>query len=407
MYLNRYSHSAVTTGPKNQTRRRAHSKKYQVNATAYRPSLSSREQTDDGAPTPYFQISAEVETPAQDSRHGLLSKWLKILIIVVPILWGYEQYLEQNFRARIDQAEQDLRAATEQLGAESPGVRATGVRTIYDLAFKELPVDPDSNWYAPPVNLTKWVIGRRERRLLDRARNLFREFASTPRTAVEDTKNPVSTAILKTGIEWISKENAVFGKSKQDPSLWFFYRAKLSKAYAPGSNLEGIQFYDVDISHAVMNSSNLTDAYLEGANLEGTSLESCQLINANLRKANLKGAKLNFALLNTAKLAKADLTGADLTLARLNRADLQNTILNKALLRTTDLQEAILKGADLRNTNFSQANIRGTDFTGADLRGADLRFVTGITEVKSWLGAKISGAQFPPGFTPQTKEPRT
>jgi uncharacterized protein YjbI with pentapeptide repeats len=371
---------------------REHSKNYHMNATA----SFSFPQLQEGVSPAGFQMHAEVAVPKSDS----FKKWLKIALAAVSILWVYEQYLEQSYRGRIDQAEQELRSSTEQLNSGNPSIRAAGVKRIFDLAFKELPVEPLSSWYAPPVNLVTWLAGRRERRLLDRARTLFQDFATTPGIPVEDTKNPVSTTVLKTAVEWISKENSILGKSPQDPTLWFLYKAKLSKAYAPGTNLEAVQFSNVDLSYSTLNSSNLSRAYMEGSNLEGASLESCIFTDANLLKGNLQKAKLSFARLESANLQGANLTGAELTLARLGHADLDHAILYKATLRTSDLQETILKNADLRDANFSQANLRGTDFTGADLRGADFRFANGLKEVRSWVGAKIDGAEFPENFKP-------
>ena len=380
---------------------------YQLDAKAsFAFSSAAAENKNDDARPPdgQFQLIAGVNVLKPRAKFASFRKWFKLAAFLIPLLWIYEQYLESNYRGRIDQAEQDLRTVTDQLASSSPGITASGVRAVYDLAFKELPVEPSSNWYSPPVNLVRWLASKRERRLLERSRNLFREFAAAPRIPTEDDKDVVSTAILKTAIEWSSKENSLLQKSPQDPSLWFLYRAKISKAYAPSSRLEGVQFYDADLNRAILNSSNLSNAYMERSNLEQASLESCNLTNANLIKANLNKARLNFARLDSAKLQESNLSEADLTLAVLVSANFQGANLSKAILRTADLQQANFKESNLSEANLSQANIRGADFEGADLRRADFRFANGLAEVKSWRGALVKGARFPSNFSPNTKE---
>lgn len=381
------------------------SKKYRVSATAtLSPQFRDREAGVMQPNATDFKMHAEVDVPEAKHILGYFGKRLKFLVIIISVLWAYVQYLEQSCRSRIDHAEQELRSVTDQLSSSNSGVRAIGVRTLYSLAFKELPAEPVSTWYAPPINLVTWLFGKRERRLLDRSRDLFREFAAAPRLPIEGSRNPVSTAILKTAIEWIAKEHTILEKDMKDPSLWFFYKAKLDRAYAPGSNLEDIQFSDADLSFAILNSSNFSSAYMEGSNLKGANLESAILTNINLIRANLQKANLNFAKLESAKLQNADLTEANLTLAQLGKADLTEATMFNSILRTTDLQETVLKNSDLRGANFSGANLRGADFSGADLRGADLRFANGIAEVKSWAGAKIGDAKFPNDFEPPIKE---
>lgn len=69
-----------------------------------------------------------------------------------------------------------------------------------------------------------------------------------------------------------------------------------------------------NLSGAVLNRLNLTEADLEGADLTGARLNAASLVGANLRNAVLRGAWLGGADLTRANLLGADLEGADFTL---------------------------------------------------------------------------------------------
>jgi len=323
-----------------------------------------------------------------------IERWAKIGLVVFSAIFGYEQYLEHVTERRIEQAEKALSDATAQLSSPEPEIRAAAVRTIYTLAFQQLPIEPEASWNGPVVNLSRWVSGRREHRLLDRSRNLFRDFARSPRLETTERVNMVSTAIVRTAIDWIQRERTM-GKNPVDPSLWFLREAKLTKAYAPSSNLQGMQLDDADLSFARLNSSNLDAAYMQGSNLEATNFESCSMQGANLIKTKLAAAKFSFAHLAAARLDGSAAPNTEFTLADLTDAHLDNAVLTGATFRTAQLVNTDFANADLRNTDFSQADLRGANFEGAQLDGADFRFANNLDAVRSWKGAQMGKALLP------------
>src|SRR5262245_611 len=62
---------------------------------------------------------------------------------------------------------------------------------------------------------------------------------------------------------------------------------------------------------AVLDSRNLTMAYLNGADLTGANGYSANLTNADLANANLRQANLSKAIFFQATLTNADFTGAE------------------------------------------------------------------------------------------------
>lgn len=81
-----------------------------------------------------------------------------------------------------------------------------------------------------------------------------------------------------------------------------------TKCDLSGANLAGM-----NLQHANLLLTNLSEANLSGANLSGADLGYANLEFTNLSEANLTGANLEGALsLHTAKLEGADVTGASI-----------------------------------------------------------------------------------------------
>ncbi len=95
------------------------------------------------------------------------------------------------------------------------------------------------------------------------------------------------------------------------------------------------------------------------ADLEMSSaiLEFINLSNADLRRADLSKANLQYAILKSADLSGADLNGADLNGADLSGADLTHTNLSGVNLRNANLQNASLNKAKLRGTTMPDGKI--------------------------------------------------
>ena len=122
-----------------------------------------------------------------------------------------------------------------------------------------------------------------------------------------------------------------------------------------GTNLQGQDFSNQDLSYYIFTRCNL-----ENANFAGAKLHKAQLRNADLRGANFEGADL----------VKSDLTRSDLSGANFANANLEHSILE-------------------------YTNLRHTNFRGAKLKGSHVYGVQGIArDMANFEGSTISEASF-------------
>jgi uncharacterized protein YjbI with pentapeptide repeats len=331
---------------------------------------------------------------------------LKMLAIGVPLFIAYTQYLENNAQDRIDRAETAFTGVGAQLEADSAAVRGAGVRRLFVLAFRELPVEVNATWYAPFSNLLHMLYGSHELRMLDRCRTLLREYARSARESERGSFDLVATTIARTAKDWIKEEAQKLDTQPTDPKLWFFFRANLKKAHIPGIDLRNAIVAKEDLSEAVLTGAHFDRAYMPGIDLTNARLDNSFMKYANLGSARLDGAMFNFADLSSADLRRASLVEADLSLADLSGTQLREANLAGVSFRSAKLVGASFIGADLQGANFAGADLRLVDFTNADLRGADFRFADSLREVKAWQGSNFDGALFPPGFGTPTSDNR-
>ncbi|MDJ1176847.1 pentapeptide repeat-containing protein [Roseofilum capinflatum] len=144
---------------------------------------------------------------------------------------------------------------------------------------------------------------------------------------------------------------------------------------------------------------------LAGAKLLGTNLNGLDLSEANLSHVYLRGAELCDVDLSSANLQQANFGGADLSGAYLSDANLEGANFHRASLALANLSGANLTGADFTDANLSNANLsdtqlKGANFTGADLTGAGI-VLSDMTDVVL-DGAKVNHTRFKdnPGLTP-------
>ncbi|MBV9388478.1 MAG: pentapeptide repeat-containing protein [Chroococcidiopsidaceae cyanobacterium CP_BM_ER_R8_30] len=171
--------------------------------------------------------------------------------------------------------------------------------------------------------------------------------------------------------------------------------ADLSDAQMPAANLT-----QSDLSHVLMQRTNLVLATLNRANLSAASLTGANLSSTKLMEANLHAAVLADASLTGANLAAADLSLANLSGARLGQVSALGTKMQSADLSQSDWRGSDLSQADLSHANLSDANFSNTRLTGADfhnaqmtnvnLRNADLNLVD--LRGANLVGADLQGA---------------
>jgi uncharacterized protein YjbI with pentapeptide repeats len=327
-----------------------------------------------------------------------LARYAKITVLIVGGIIAYYQYLDQSIESTISREEALFSVTATQLDSNSEAVRASAVRTIYELAFRRTPIEAPPSPFSPVLNLTKWVLYPPEYRNFERCRALFQEFAAVPRKQSYSDRDMVSSEIIRVSIQWMEKQEQLLGIDRKNPDVWLLYRAQLSKAYAPSSQLQDVQFSDADISNAVLSESDFSRSNLQAANLESSNFESSKFRNTNLYGAHLKNAKLNFAVLESARLENADLSAASLVLVKAIGSSFAYANLQRAEFRSATLRSVNFGHSDLRRADFTDADLSDADLSNADLRGADLRFATGVDRVRSWTGTRTEGALLPSGF---------
>ncbi len=138
---------------------------------------------------------------------------------------------------------------------------------------------------------------------------------------------------------------------------FLFFLLKPTKSFVRPMNLQ----------HADLNGSNLTEHYLEKANLQEADLRE-----AKLSRVNLKKSKLQYANLSKVQLFRADLTHADIMGANLNYSYLAEANLSYACLEYSQLKNANLKQVDFSHANLKRAYLKDAKLHNAKLTGAKL-----------------------------------
>ncbi len=325
-----------------------------------------------------------------------------LLMFFLTALFAYSQYVQESIENRIARTEQGLFVATSQLEAESPAVRAAGIRTLYEIAFRSVISEPEPVWYGPLRDLFYLSYSDREYILLSRSRTLFREYARANREGPSDGIELISTTLAETAYDWILREEFLGTMQRNNPELWFFEEAWLEGARFTYMDFSEMNLTRVNFSRSDLQGGTFTDAWLPRSVFNSAKLRGANFINAGMIRADLKHADLRFAKLDHVDLNNAILDSADLSAASLLTACLANS---SAL--DTDFSNAKLRGtsfasSDLRNATFSGTDITFVDFSDANLRGVDLRKTTGLDQVRSWKNALIEETIFPEGFTPES-----
>ena len=182
-------------------------------------------------------------------------------------------------------------------------------------------------------------------------------------------------------------------------------------------DLSGADLRSKDLSYANLKSANLCKANLMGSRLQGTHLVESSLIFANISHANLKEANLSQAILIGANFSYSNLCQAKLKRAkgslregflywivaynfnindffsrglflslkywnnisrinfksaRLDGADLSETLLNNAEFDQASLRQCNLSDACLRNASFRKANLEHANLHSALLKNVNL-----------------------------------
>lgn len=341
-------------------------------------------------------------TEKRTKRQKLL-RALKMITVVVSVLWAYEQYLQHNVETQRANAEQDFTWATTQLNSGSPAVRAAAVRTAYQLAFRDTPVEPNGTVMAPAINLFHWVLNRREYTFFKPIRDLLQEYAQSERPTEKAGSDEVSSALFEVAADWRKREGEIFGRTMNDSGLWLLSQARLPRGRAPSLDLSNFQLVNADLSFADLQYSHMAGANLQGAILQGFVCEGCTLPHATLLDAKNKGigTRFNFAELQYVSAKRANLAGSDFSNANLSEAHFESATLDRTTFKTATLRKTSFQKATLIGADFSGADLSGADFSDAILDGADFQFAANLDRVASWSGASMRDTKFPNTHTMQ------
>ena len=172
----------------------------------------------------------------------------------------------------------------------------------------------------------------------------------------------------------------------------FIQNINLSHANLSNTNLSDAILTNANFSHANLSNTHLTNVTLNSANLSNTNLRNAILRDTNFENAQISHANLSFLIqennsttCSTCGYDKnpkgsefCDACGAVLySINNFNNADLSNANLSNADLSNADLSNADLSNADLSNANLSNANLSNanlveTDFTRANVENINL-----------------------------------
>lgn len=159
--------------------------------------------------------------------------------------------------------------------------------------------------------------------------------------------------------QWLSRQKASLDAAMRGPTPWivaasatlvavllFFWATDRGAPPAPPAchlppapevnwsycRMPGLDLRGVDLSRALLRSTDLLGSRLDGARLVDADLSYADLQRTRLDRADLRGARLTGAALQNAVLTDARLDGADLSFANLTAASIAGARLNGAIL---------------------------------------------------------------------------
>jgi uncharacterized protein YjbI with pentapeptide repeats len=143
---------------------------------------------------------------------------------------------------------------------------------------------------------------------------------------------------------------------KKDVGAWNEWRMANSKI-------------EVDLRHADLERSNLSNANLKKADLRWANIGASILTKTNFSFADLSYSDLSDSDLRWANFRNAHLERADFTSSDLYKANLRNTCLSEATLSFAYLEKADLRDSDLSSVSLVSANLEGANISGCVIHG--------------------------------------
>jgi len=140
--------------------------------------------------------------------------------------------------------------------------------------------------------------------------------------------------------------------------------ANFSRCNLEGADFEGAMLPRVNFQSSRLTKINLSDgAFVEGDFRGVRDMAYSDISGAQLSKGLLVAVNLSHALANGVDLSEADLSRSVLSWSNFRVANLSKANLRGATITETALNSADLTGADLRGTAFYSSDLTGADLT--------------------------------------------
>jgi len=163
-----------------------------------------------------------------------------------------------------------------------------------------------------------------------------------------------------------------------------------------GTILTGADLTGTNLTNVNLSGKDLTGTILTGADLSYTSLpndlsghdfRSTKFYGTDLTGRNFSESDMSFAIFDNADLTEANFSGAvilDSDFTKIKNKSLAGANLSEASFAHSDLSGISLDGATLQATNLWKVNLSGVDFTNTDV----------ITDALSFDSANLSNSNF-------------
>jgi uncharacterized protein YjbI with pentapeptide repeats len=178
-----------------------------------------------------------------------------------------------------------------------------------------------------------------------------------------------------------------------------------------GSNFEGANLSESDLSVTDFSNSNLNGAKLRKANLvrawfTGSTAEKADFSRIQAYRSGFSNVKASGSTFASAELERANFTGADLTGTDFEKAELGRAVFDNAVLTGTKFTLANLSRADLHESHFKGR----IDFDRAfmfltRIEGLDLSEATGLQQAQIELACGDPKTKLPKGLTTPSSWP--
>lgn len=155
-----------------------------------------------------------------------------------------------------------------------------------------------------------------------------------------------------------------------------------------GTNFQGINLLEADLSLSVCFNANF-----QNANLESTNFTCSIFYGSDFRESTLKATIFRGARLSNSDFRGAKFIITTLALSELCRVDFRGANLGRAYFHNANLKKADFRGANIRNANFVKEFLIDENTSVSD-RLFNVNFQESNLEEAKFQGANLEGAIF-------------